>query len=170
MYWETPHGACGSGWRFSTGDESEGYANDTTHLSIYHVNTMRGLAPIIVLLTVAASCDRPAAPAPATIPVYAPETFRQNIAALIGAKDYAGAAALVRAADVERQLTHDRTGYVAIGGDKIYLPGLGESSEYDCNRDWYMPGTSDAIEDAAWQSSATAFAERYNLRRSGRGG
>lgn len=132
---------------------------------------MPGRALIIILLAVAASCDRPPtrAPAPATVPVYAPETFRQNIAVLIRAKDYAGAAALVRAADVERQLKHDGTEYLAISGDKIYLPGLGQSLEYDPKRDWCMPGTSDAIEDGAWQRAATEFAERYNRRRSGGG-
>ena len=134
---------------------------------------MRGLSLIIVLLTIAASCDRPTArvPVPATqpVPAYAPETFRQTIASLIAAKDYVAAAALARAADVERQLRHDGTGYLAVGGDKIYLPGLGQSLEYDRDRDWYMPGTSDAIEDAAWQSAATEFAKRYNLRRSGGG-
>jgi hypothetical protein len=130
---------------------------------------MPGRALIIVLLAVAASCDRPAARAPAstTIPAYAPETFRQNIAVLIRAKDYAGAAALVRAADVERQLKHEGAGYVAVGGDKIYLPGLGQSLEYDPMRDWCMPGTSDAIEDGAWQLAANEFAEPYNRRRSG---
>ena len=86
---------------------------------------------------------------------------------MIAAKDYAGATALVGSADVGRQLKHDGTGYLAIGGDKIFLPGMPQVMRYDRDRDWYMPGTSDAVEDAAWQSAATAFAERYNRRRNG---
>jgi hypothetical protein len=76
----------------------------------------------------------------------------------------------VHAADVDRQLKHDRAGYLAIGGDKVYLPGLGPNAEYDPARDWCVPGTSDAIEDGAWQGAATGFAERYNRRRSVGGG
>ena len=45
------------------------------------------------------------------------------------------------------------------------LPGIYPNVEYNRNRDWYIPGTQDAIEDAAWQAAATDFARRYNRRR-----
>lgn len=135
---------------------------------------MRRLTFILVLLTLATACDRPAPPATsaATRPVlaYTPETFRQTLTALIDAKDYVGATLYVGAADVERQVKHDRSGYLAIGGDQVYLPIVGETSQYDPNRDWYVPGTSDFIEigdQSAWQIAAEEFADQYNRLRFG---
>jgi hypothetical protein len=112
----------------------------------------------------------PAPGAPTTSAAYDPSTFRADITRLISAKQYRQAVALVKAADVERQLAADRAGYMAIGLDMILLPGVYPQVEYDPSRDWYVPGTQDAIEDGEWQNAATGFAERYNLRRRGMSG
>lgn len=103
---------------------------------------------------------------------YDPTTFRDDIARLISATHYRQAVDFVKAADVERQLAADGSGYMGIGYDTILLPGVHPEIEFDGSRDWYVPGTSDAItpETSEWQSVASEFAERYNLRRRGMGG
>ena len=133
---------------------------------------MRVPTLVIVCLTLATSCVGPVGQlnGSGNRPAYAPEMFRQNVTSLIAAKDYAAAVALVHAADVYRQVKYDGSGYVAIGGLKVYLPGVDNSAEFNSNRDWCMPGTSDAIEDGTWQSTATEFADQYNRRRSAEGG
>jgi len=48
MYRETPEGAWDSGWRFFSGDESEGYTDDPTHFAIYDVNTVANYDPDVI--------------------------------------------------------------------------------------------------------------------------
>jgi hypothetical protein len=134
---------------------------------------------IVVALALCGCSERPssattstAVTSPATAPsnvsvAYNPATFRADITRLISAKQYRQAVALVKSADVDRQLVADRDGYIAIGMDMILLPGVYPQIEYDRSRDWEVPGTSDVIEDGEWQAVATEFAERYNLRRRG---
>lgn len=54
--------------------------------------------------------------------------------------------------------------------DTIVLPGVDPDALFDPDRDWELPGTSDAIADGAqeaWQLAATHFASQYNRERSG---
>jgi hypothetical protein len=74
------------------------------------------------------------------------------------------------AANVDRQLKFDAAGYCAVGEDMIVLLGVDPNANYDPGRDWYMPGTQDAIQDGAWQVAAVEFAKRYNHRRAGKSG
>jgi hypothetical protein len=112
-----------------------------------------------------------AATQPATAPgAYDPTTFRADIVRYVSAGQFDKATALVKAADVDRQLKFDGEGYLAVGEDLIVLPGVHPNVNYDPKRDWYMPGTSDVVQDGAWQAAATEFAKRYNLRRAGKGG
>lgn len=120
---------------------------------------------VIVALALWGCYERPTASP--TSPKYDPISFRVDITRLISAKQYRQAVALVKAADVDRQLAADGAGYMAIGEDMILLPGVYPQVEYDASRDWYVPGTQDAIQDSEWQKVATNFAERYNLRRRG---
>ena len=99
--------------------------------------------------------------------IYDPATFREEVTRLIDAKRYDDAVLLVAAADVDRQAAHDANGYLAVGEDLIVLPGVYPEIDYDPERDWYFPGTQDAIQHAGWQDAATEFAERYNLWRKG---
>jgi hypothetical protein len=123
---------------------------------------------ILVSLVVVAACNKPT-PAPvAAAPVavtYVPATFRADITRHIVAKDYASAVALVTAANVNQQLAQDRTGYIAIGEDAIVLSGIENQVQYNASRDWYVPGTDDAIQDMPWQKTATNFARQYNAAR-----
>lgn len=100
---------------------------------------------------------------------YDPQTFRAEIARFINSRQFHKATALVRAADVERQVKFDGAGFVAVGEDTIVLPGVDPNVMYGRQRDWYMPGTSDVIQDRTWQAAATKFAKQYNLRRAGKG-
>jgi hypothetical protein len=127
---------------------------------------MRLLVSIVVGIIALCGCASSTKPPVA----YDPATFRADIARLIDAKDYRGAVALVKAADVDRQVSADRAGYMAIGGLAIYLPGVDSKVVFDRSRDWYVPGTSDAIQDGEWQRVATEFAARYNARRLGMSG
>jgi hypothetical protein len=106
-------------------------------------------------------------PNPAISYSYNPESFRADITKLISARRYAAAVAYVESADAKRQAAYDKTGYVAVGEDMIVLPGVYPRVDYDDSRDWYMPGTQDAIEDMAWQKAATRFAEQFNRIRAG---
>jgi hypothetical protein len=101
---------------------------------------------------------------------YDPRTFRADIARFISAGRFSNAVALVKVADIDRQGKFDGTGYLAVGEDMIVLPGVYPNVDYDPKRDWYMPGTQDAIQDRTWQAAATDFATRYNLRRAGKRG
>lgn len=137
--------------------------------------TLSGCSQPAEVATPATTPESAAAPVPTQAPalsgaaanpvVYTPETFRAEVERFIGAKRYADAVALVRAADIDRQVAFDRRGYVAVAMDMILLPGVEPGIAYDPDRDWEMPGTSDAIENAEWQEAATDYAERYNRHR-----
>jgi len=59
----------------------------------------------------------------ATAPVtYDPSTFRDDITRYVSVGQFSNATALVNAADVDRQLKFDATGYLAVGEDMIVLP------------------------------------------------
>jgi hypothetical protein len=103
-------------------------------------------------------------------PPYSPGSFRTEINRLIQAKRYDVAIAYLRSADPERQAAFDKAGYLAVGEDDIVLPGVDATVRYDRSRDWFMPGTSDAIENEAWQRAATKFATAYNKKRRGLNG
>ncbi len=127
---------------------------------------MRPTGSILLFITVLCGCT-----SSTKSPVaYEPATFRADITRLIEAKDYRAAVRLVKAADVDRQVSADAAGYMAIGGYAIFLPGIDSQIMFDRSRDWYVPGTSDAIEDGEWQHIATEFATRYNMRRRGMSG
>lgn len=98
-------------------------------------------------------------------PAYSPETFRAEVERLVTSGNFDGAARLLESTDVERQLEHDAAGYLAVAEYMIMLPGVRDEVEFDRQRDWIFPGTSDVIENAAWQKAATEFATRYNTRR-----
>lgn len=127
-----------------------------------------GQIRIIILLSILALCGCSASSK--TSATYDPSTFRADITRLIDARQYRQAVSLVKSADVDRQVAADRNGYMAIGGYSVLLPGLDAKMQYDGTRDWYVPGTSDVIENAEWQSVATDFAKRYNARRRGMSG
>jgi len=93
---------------------------------------------------------------------YQPETFRSDIERLIESGDYGSATKLVNEADPQTQAHHDGGGYLAVAEDLIYLPGIDSSIFYEPDRDWEIPGTSDAILDRDWQDAATEFASKYN--------
>lgn len=96
---------------------------------------------------------------------FRPETFREGVNSLIAQKEYAAATEYLNSANAVQQAQFDKTGYLAVGEDGIELPGVAPSIFYDRERDWFVPGTSDAIEDVSWQNAATEFAERYNRTR-----
>jgi len=130
---------------------------------------MRKLMLIVILL---AGCENRAGTSPnvpesgsVIVPTYSPETFRRDVSDLISSKRYSNAVAFLRTVDPKRQAFHDETGYYAVGEDLIVLPGVDPTVVYDRNRDWQFPGTSDAVEDLAWQRAATDFAVRYNQNR-----
>jgi hypothetical protein len=54
---------------------------------------------------------------------------------------------------------------MAIGEDDIVLSGVENQVQYNRSRDWFVPGTQDAIQDMAWQAMATNFARQYNVAR-----
>ena len=118
---------------------------------------MRSLVLLVLLLLVVGCAESP--------PPYSPESFRSDIEGLIQVKRYSLATAYVKSADPARQAAFDKTGYLAVGEDDIVLPGVDSTIQYDRSRDWFMPGTSDAIEDEAWQRAATKFAVAYNQKR-----
>lgn len=133
---------------------------------------MRSLLTILLLL---AGCS-PGEPASSNatvhsrnVPSYSPETFRAEVTRLIAEKRYEDAVALVERAAPERQVDHDKTGFIAVAEDLIVLPGVFPVIDYDGARDWEFPGASDTVESPPWQDAATDFARRYNLlRQSGR--
>lgn len=154
----------------------------TTHTNIERNNTRLPADPAFakVMTDTTSNPDRARAvraiPQATTLPVdeigpvsrsvrYDPASLRANITRLIKTKDYRAAVALLNAADVDRQLSADGSGYIGIGGYSIDLPGAGPGSTFDRSRDWFVPGTSDVIKDREWQEVATEFARRYNNRR-----
>ncbi len=131
---------------------------------------MRLVASLLLIVLCTTGCDQsPGAGTTNTsqVPAYSPETFRADIERLIGDRDYSAAVRLLAAADVAQQVKHDESGYIAVAEDMILLPGVYPKIEFDRDRDWQFPGTSDAIEDAEWQNAATDFAFRYNQLRAG---
>jgi hypothetical protein len=123
---------------------------------------MRSLLVLVIVLLLGGCAESP--------PRYSPESFRTEIERLIQAKRYDLATAYVRSADPGRQAAFDKAGYLAVGEDDIVLPGVDPKVTYDRSRDWFMPGTSDAIENEAWQRAATKFAAAYNQKRRGTSG
>lgn len=99
------------------------------------------------------------------LPVYTPETFREDVSALISEQRYEDAVRYLASADPVRQARYDEEGYLAVAEDLIYLPGLEPAVEFDRQRDWEFPGTSDVLQDEDWQNAATDFAEQYNSER-----
>lgn len=112
--------------------------------------------PVIALLL--AGCAEPPPP-------YDPATFRPDLERLIQAERFSVAIAYLGSADPARQADFDKVGYLAVGEDKIVLPGVDPKITYVPSRDRFIPGTSDAIKDARWQRAATRFAAAYNRRR-----
>jgi hypothetical protein len=98
-------------------------------------------------------------------PQYVPSSFRTDLQTLVEAERYSVAIEYLQSANPQTQARSDKTGYVAIGEDGIVLPGVPEQIQYDPNRDWLVPGTSDAVANPAWQRAATAFADAYNQSR-----
>ena len=96
---------------------------------------------------------------------FRPETFREDVNSLIAQKEYAAATEYLKSANAAQQAQFDKTGYLAVGEYGIELPGVAPPIFYDRERDWFVPGTSDAIEDVSWQKAATEFAKRYNRTR-----
>lgn len=90
--------------------------------------------------------------------LYDPASFRADITRLIEVGRYADTVALGRTVDVDRQVVPDDSGYLAVGW-------ITTEVFYDSDRDWYIPGTQGAIEEAEWQFTAHEFAVRYNPQR-----
>ena len=108
----------------------------------------------------------PSGPAAGTVThEYPAGTFRGDIERHIASGRYADAVKVVKDVDVDALVAADQAGYMAIGLDMILLPGAYPDVDYEPGRDWFIPGTSDAIEDHAWQFAATTFAEKYNMKR-----
>ena len=98
-------------------------------------------------------------------PDYRPETFRETVTELIRGGQYDVAVAYLESADPEQQVRYDEAGYIAVAQDLIVLPGVEIDYDRSRERDWVMPGTSDAVESMDWQRAATEFAKAYNLKR-----
>ncbi len=104
-------------------------------------------------------------------PAYAPESFREVITQLIAEGKYTLAVKYVDSADPARQTEHDGSGYLAVAGFAVLLPGVEDEATFDPDRDWEIPGTSDTLseEDKLWQQAATRFAAEYNRIRAAEG-
>lgn len=50
LYRERPDGTVDSGWRFFSGDESQGYVDDPSNFAIYDVNTVANYDPEVIPL------------------------------------------------------------------------------------------------------------------------
>lgn len=81
---------------------------------------------------------------------------------VISNQRYDAAVTYLKSADPSGQAIYDKSGYYAVAEDLIVLPGVYPSIEYDKNRDWEFPGTSDAVIHSQWQAAATKFASKYN--------
>jgi len=102
------------------------------------------------------------------IPTYSTAAFRSVVSDLIDEKRYQDAVAYLESGDARLQAEYDKTGFLAVGEDLIVLPGVYPEHRYERQRDWFIPGTSDVIEDDTWQNVATKFAEQYNQHRIGK--
>jgi hypothetical protein len=107
--------------------------------------------------------------APATRASYSPSTFRSEVESLVREKRFDDAIALLKAASVEQQVSHDQNGYIGLGFEAVVFPGITAKVDYDPKRDWLMPGVSDdlSIGTEAWHIAARNFASAYNRRRHG---
>jgi len=99
------------------------------------------------------------------VPPSSTDSFRMVVSDLIEARRYRDAVVYLKNGDAQLQANYDKTGFLAVGEDLIVLPGVYPEHDYVRDRDWFIPGTSDAIEDEAWQNIATEFAKRYNQHR-----
>ena len=113
---------------------------------------------LFAMLLVCSGCS-------STVPEYSPTSFRENVTTLVSKKRYDAAIKYLESADPVRQAEFDKTGYYAIAEDLMFLPGIEETVDYDRDRDWCIPHTSDVIFHRGWHSAAKAFAEKYNLAR-----
>ena len=124
------------------------------------------LAVACILATAGCGGPSPSAPAPPTpVPVYSPATFCADIESLIADERYDDAVAYVQSADATQQVRYDGGGFLAVGEDMVVLPGVDPSVFFDRDRDYFLRGTQDAIQDWAWQQAATEFAREYNRLR-----
>ncbi|MDB2685580.1 hypothetical protein N9Y42_00010 [Mariniblastus sp.] len=89
-------------------------------------------------------------------------SFRQHVVRLVSAKRFDDAVSYLKTIDPIEQADADDDGYLAVAEDLIVLPGIYPDIEFDNERDWEFPGTSDVIEHEQWQESATEFATKYN--------
>jgi hypothetical protein len=96
---------------------------------------------------------------------YQPETFRDDLTALIEKKQYQKAIQLLDRVDVQTQLDHDKRGYLLVAEDLIYRPSVPGEFSFPEDGDWEIPGTSDTNPNKAWQDAATSFASQYNAAR-----
>lgn len=105
-------------------------------------------------------------PAPALPTIDAePSTFLSDIERLISHGRYTDATRLLKAASATKQLAYAIENsdyrYLAVAEDAIYFPGLADIAA-DEHEYWLFPGTSDVIEDFAWQQAVTSYAATYN--------
>ena len=98
-------------------------------------------------------------------PEYQPETFRVDVEGMVRNEQYRDAIDLLTQVDIAVQLDQDEKGYLLIAEDLIYRPGVPDEFSFPEDDDWEIPGTSDAVINAAWQEAATSFARRYNEAR-----
>lgn len=126
---------------------------------------MRGDHRFLISLAVVAFLTGCNSSSSNSVPAYFPETFRDDIGSLIEQERYDDAVRYLSAADPAKQAQHDANGYLAVAEEMIVLPGVDAGIDFDRNRDWEFPGTSDAVLDTVWQQAATEFAEKYNQAR-----
>src|SRR5690606_25175507 len=112
----------------------------------------RNLFLIAVMLAAALGCGKANQTPPGS-----PETFRADVEFLIEAGDYRRAVARLESTDHADLAAYDQTGYLAVGEDMIVLPGVDPKIIFEADRDWFIPGTSDVVEDMKWQRAATEF-------------
>ena len=115
-------------------------------------------AILFVMLVLCTGCS------PA-VPDYNPTLFRKHLTKLVSAQRYNAAIQYLESADPAQQSKFDKEGYLAVAEDLIFLPGVEDKVNYEKERDWCFPQTSDVIVHRGWQNAATAFAEKYNLAR-----
>ena len=128
----------------------------------------------LILLLVTLGCSKTTEISPfddrptSTIPEFATSTFRSDVSELIAQNRYIAAVNYIKTADPSVLADYDKVGFLAVGEDLIVLPGVYPGHDYVRDRDWFIPGTSDSVENDAWQNTATEFAARYNRHRIGK--
>ncbi|PQO36924.1 hypothetical protein C5Y96_07110 [Blastopirellula marina] len=94
--------------------------------------------------------------------------FRAEIETLVSERKYHQATEALLTTEVttlvDQAVTSRDLRWMAVYEDTLVLPGLAESIVIQSRSAdyWVIPGTSDAIIDARWQTTATDFAERFN--------